>query len=207
MPNINEIITWIRNFSNSDIGILSGFISLASWAFGLGIIIIKKIRIAINSQTGRFVFIVLLSPAIIPVMNLVFSTWSGAFPVSVNCLSMLGILISLFLVYDLKKQQSPTQQNNLPFNVEQFELEPGKSHKFFGELSIYLVGEYFRNLQTGHVVTAKIWSASYKERVIKHKTVGYSIIYACGAIYRVRITKAVAGKVLFEVAKLIPEKA
>jgi hypothetical protein len=205
--HLTNIITWIRDFSNSDTGILIGFISLVSWAFGLAVFIFKKVKLYLNTATDWAVFLLLLSPGLIPVITLVFSHWAGFLPILLNCLSLVGVSVSGILVYDLKKRSSPAVKEDLPHHVEQFELRPGESHKFFGELVIYLVRESFRNLQTGHVVTAKVWAHNYKEKEMKNKTVGCSMVYACGNLYLVRIIKAGPGKVLFEVAKLPHGKA
>ena len=76
-------------------------------------------------------------------------------------------------------------------------------YEFFnGDIIIYMIGETFTGRPVDHKITAKIWSPSFSEIIIKEKGVGFSVKYKSNRSYLIRITKAGINEAMFSVSKV-----
>lgn len=203
MTILKNIIDWIREFVNSDIGIILSFIALVSWLYGVAKFYSKKFGANSNTIKGASIIAIILSLGlVIPVIVLIFSDWSTVLKVILNILAIFCVGNFVLLLYIIKKMVF-NKEINSNRQEEEATVRLRSTHVFFnGDLNIFLAEENFFGNPLEHKITAKIWTPGYEEIGVKKKGVGYSLMYASNTKYRIRITKAQINEATFQVTKM-----
>jgi hypothetical protein len=201
------IIDWLRDFLNSDLGIVVGFISLLAWGIGVCKFMFRKAKVHLHTIKGLLLMLaILLFGLVLPVAILVFSSRVGVAQILLNGLAIFGILSFfgfLFITWKMNIvvatiKESPAQ------DTEQATIRLRTTHQFFnGDIQIYVEDVNFHGRPLGHKITAKIWSPNKPEIMIRDKGVGFSVQYQSNRSYRMRIVDAGINEATFQVLNLV----
>ena len=165
MNPIKHIIEWVREFLESDVGIVLAFSFLLAELIGFVLIIVKKIKLHANTILGLLLIAtIILFGLTFPILILVSSSWNGFGRILLNLLAAFAIISFLGLLYIIKAMNAVVISSKLL--MEQATIRARTTHTFFnGEIFIYMVAENFGGRPIDHRITARVWSTNYSEEV------------------------------------------
>jgi uncharacterized membrane protein len=203
MLKLQTMFDWLREFSNSKIGLLLGFVSLLSWIIGVIVYFYKKAKKADHKTKGwALIVVILLIGLVIPVIILFFSNWSSTIQVVLNVLAIVCLFSFVGLLYIIRTMNALVKRRSKTTNTEEATIHLRSTHTFFnGDLHVHLLDEKFYGNPIGHKMTARIWSPGHDEITIKDRGVGFSVIYESDSRYRIRITKTSLVEATFQVIR------
>ena len=114
MALVRQIIEWMRNLLNTDVGIVIAFITTVIWMISSTLAIIKFIKSRYNSSMGFGIIILLLLLGLVfPILILLSSTWSRWIHVILNILAIFGLFNFIGLLYIIKVMSISTKEKTI----------------------------------------------------------------------------------------------